>query len=54
MYHAEKIPFDPSKLYRIEARVYVYAAGDADRTTYVGLAGYDNTGKRCNVPVQIP
>ncbi|GAA5446206.1 hypothetical protein Misp06_04415 [Microbulbifer sp. NBRC 101763] len=48
MYHAEKIPFDPSKLYRIETRVYVYAAGDADRTMYAGLAGYDGTGKLCN------
>ncbi|WHI52993.1 hypothetical protein P3339_09590 [Microbulbifer sp. MLAF003] len=48
MYHAEKIPFDPSKLYRIETRVYMYAAGDADRTMYAGLAGYDNTGTACN------
>ncbi|BBM00439.1 hypothetical protein [Microbulbifer sp. GL-2] len=46
--HREKIPFDPSKLYRIEARVYVYSNGDADRTMYAGLAGYDAAGNLCN------
>ncbi|WP_445365586.1 hypothetical protein ACJJJB_01560 [Microbulbifer sp. ANSA001] len=48
MYHAEKIPFDPSKLYRIETRVYVYNSDDTSRTMYIGLAGYDGAGKLCN------
>ncbi|WP_444946451.1 hypothetical protein ACJJIP_06510 [Microbulbifer sp. VTAC004] len=48
MLHQEKIPFDPSKLYRLEARVYVYSNGDADRTMYAGVAGYDGAGKLCN------
>ncbi|MFS1523795.1 hypothetical protein ACL7TT_06715, partial [Microbulbifer sp. 2304DJ12-6] len=49
MHHRDKVPFDPDKLYRIEARVYFYNHEDTTRTLYAGLAGFDANGNYCNV-----
>ncbi|WHI52721.1 hypothetical protein P3339_08155 [Microbulbifer sp. MLAF003] len=44
----ERVPFDPDKLYRIEARMLVYSEGDTDRTMHCGLVGYDSSGALCS------
>ncbi|MCO1336976.1 hypothetical protein MO867_21870, partial [Microbulbifer sp. OS29] len=44
----ERFPFDPDKLYRIKARVWVADEGDVDRNLYVGVSGYRADGSRCN------
>ncbi|WP_020411141.1 hypothetical protein [Microbulbifer variabilis] len=44
----ERVPFDPDKLYRIEARMLVYNEGDTDRHMHCGLVGYDGSEALCS------
>ncbi|QFT55575.1 hypothetical protein [Microbulbifer sp. THAF38] len=48
IHHKDKIPFDPSKLYRVEMRLYKYADTDPDRPIYLGIVGFDKNGVYCN------